>query len=49
MCDDIYYTLIATIDGQIQASHWADFSMGLGERKVGLSKIASAIEQMARR
>jgi len=40
------YTLIATIDGQIQATYWTDASESMPE---GLSKIASAIEQLASR
>lgn len=46
MTDAYQYTLIATMDGQIQASHWTDDSEGKPE---GLSKIASAIEEMAPR
>jgi hypothetical protein len=44
--DAFEYTLIATMNGQIQATYWADDSEGKPE---GLAKIASAIEQVASR
>ena len=44
--DAFQYTLIATMDSQIQATHWADGSKDTPE---GLLKIASAIEQVASR
>lgn len=44
LVDRFEHTIIATMDGQIQATHWTDGLKGLPE---GLSKIASAIEQMA--